>query len=295
MSLSATRSPIPKQTDWPSLAFSLCVLVFGLQPTMPRSLQTHSAALVTSCHPVNILRPAASGACRCSRRGAGDRISSSASSRTLTTRSSSTTTTANSNSDRVKRHGIQLSAAASAGNDADDEPFSAAGLHLNGRHADLDLHKLSVPTASISDASSTYTRQPLQQQRQKGRPSPAANNNADAFVDRPQAKSSPSPSTATFVAYATPGPVLQPRPPGSATPPIVPRSLDSVRGSLIRQEETIIFALIEREQFRQNSIIYTDRTFRLHKDGSADLYGRDGSFLEYMLCETEKLHARGMR
>lgn len=75
--------------------------------------------------------------------------------------------------------------------------------------------------------------------------------------------------------------------------PLVSRSLDSVRSSLIRQEETIIFALIEREQFRQNSAIYTDRTFRLNRNDVADIYGRDASFLEYMLCETEKLHATG--
>jgi chorismate mutase len=33
-------------------------------------------------------------------------------------------------------------------------------------------------------------------------------------------------------------------------------SLDSIRNSLIRQEETIIFALIERAQFRHNPIVY---------------------------------------
>lgn len=77
-------------------------------------------------------------------------------------------------------------------------------------------------------------------------------------------------------------------------PPLVARSLDSVRSSLIRQEETIIFALIERDQFRQNSAIYTDRTFRLNKNDAADIFGRDASFLEYMLCETEKLHSRGV-
>ncbi|CAM9641987.1 unnamed protein product [Ectocarpus fasciculatus] len=69
------------------------------------------------------------------------------------------------------------------------------------------------------------------------------------------------------------------------------RSLESVRGSLIRQEETIIFALIEREQFRCNNAIYTDRTFRVNRSDAADIYGRDASFLEYMLSETEKLHA----
>lgn len=77
-------------------------------------------------------------------------------------------------------------------------------------------------------------------------------------------------------------------------PPLVARSLDSVRGSLIRQEETIIFALIEREQFRCNTAIYTDRTFRVNRSDAADIYGRDASFLEYMLSETEKLHATGV-
>lgn len=80
----------------------------------------------------------------------------------------------------------------------------------------------------------------------------------------------------------------------SKQPPLVARSLESVRGSLIRQEETIIFALIEREQFRCNTAIYTDRTFRVNRSDAADIYGRDASFLEYMLCETEKLHATGI-
>lgn len=79
----------------------------------------------------------------------------------------------------------------------------------------------------------------------------------------------------------------------SESSPLVARSLESVRGSLIRQEETIIFALIEREQFRCNTAIYTDRTFRVNRSDAADIYGRDASFLEYMLSETEKLHATG--
>ncbi len=33
-------------------------------------------------------------------------------------------------------------------------------------------------------------------------------------------------------------------------------SLDYIRSTLIRQEETIIFALIERAQFRQNDVVY---------------------------------------
>lgn len=76
-------------------------------------------------------------------------------------------------------------------------------------------------------------------------------------------------------------------------PPVVARSLESVRSSLIRQEETIIFSLIEREQFGHNPKIYTKRDFRLNRKDVADIYGRDASFLEYMLCETEKLHATG--
>ena len=84
------------------------------------------------------------------------------------------------------------------------------------------------------------------------------------------------------------------RDPRDKKPPLVARSLDSVRGSLIRQEETIIFALIEREQFRCNTAIYTDRTFRVNRSDAADIYGRDASFLEYMLSETEKLHATGV-
>ena len=73
-------------------------------------------------------------------------------------------------------------------------------------------------------------------------------------------------------------------------------SLDSVRGSLIRQEETIIFALIERVQFAANAAIY-DRggtafdAERLHPK----LSGRDISFLEMMLFETEQVHARARR
>jgi chorismate mutase len=70
-------------------------------------------------------------------------------------------------------------------------------------------------------------------------------------------------------------------------------SLDSIRSTLIRQEETIIFALIERSQFRQNAIVYI-------KGGMGDLGTPTGStpvdnaemlsFLEFMLIGTEALH-----
>lgn len=72
-------------------------------------------------------------------------------------------------------------------------------------------------------------------------------------------------------------------------------SLQSIRNSLVRQEETIIFALIERAQYRQNSIVYEKGGFgnlgipvgstppeNEHEEGL--------SFLEYMLVGTEALH-----
>lgn len=70
-------------------------------------------------------------------------------------------------------------------------------------------------------------------------------------------------------------------------------SLDSIRSSLIRQEETIIFALIERAQFRENSIVYRKGGFghlgtpvgSTPVDDDEEL-----SFLEYMLVGTEALH-----
>lgn len=73
-------------------------------------------------------------------------------------------------------------------------------------------------------------------------------------------------------------------------------SLPSIRSTLIRQEETIIFALIERSQFRQNAEVYQKGTAL-----SADLETPVGStvpseeeklsFLEYMLVGTEVLHS----
>jgi hypothetical protein len=72
-------------------------------------------------------------------------------------------------------------------------------------------------------------------------------------------------------------------------------SLDSIRASLIRQEETIIFALIERAQFRHNPIVYQrgglgplgtpPGSQPKEKEKEEDL-----SFLEYMLVGTEALH-----
>jgi chorismate mutase len=95
-------------------------------------------------------------------------------------------------------------------------------------------------------------------------------------------------------------------------------SLDSIRASLIRQEETIIFALIERAQFRQNLVVYQPGGLgslgtppgskKIAKDGpvASDIDDDDDdsavngddktpvdeplSFLEYMLAGTEALH-----
>lgn len=62
--------------------------------------------------------------------------------------------------------------------------------------------------------------------------------------------------------------------------------LDSIRSNLIRQEETIIFSIIERAQFAINKKIYGNEI---------NIAGYDGSFFKYMLMETEKVHARSRR
>lgn len=67
-------------------------------------------------------------------------------------------------------------------------------------------------------------------------------------------------------------------------------SLDSVRSTLIRQEETIIFALIERAQYRQNSAIYDTLHHNLKNPK-----GEPISFFDWMLIETENLHAKVRR
>lgn len=81
-------------------------------------------------------------------------------------------------------------------------------------------------------------------------------------------------------------------------------SLESIRSSLIRQEETIVFALIERSQYRHNPIVYQHGGFGDlgtplgstqpppvaqepdEVDGKSNLL----SFCEYMLIGTEVLH-----
>lgn len=70
--------------------------------------------------------------------------------------------------------------------------------------------------------------------------------------------------------------------------------LDELRRVLIRLEDTIIFAMIERAQFPHNSIIY-DKT--APEFASLQLEGAHPkrSFLEYLLFEIEQVHARVRR
>lgn len=63
--------------------------------------------------------------------------------------------------------------------------------------------------------------------------------------------------------------------------------LANIRSNLIRQEETIIFSLIERAQFLINDIIYKKKGLKIP--------GYDGSFMMYLMEETEKVYARVRR
>ncbi|CAI9752726.1 unnamed protein product [Fraxinus pennsylvanica] len=61
-------------------------------------------------------------------------------------------------------------------------------------------------------------------------------------------------------------------------------TLDGIRNSLTRQEDSIIFSLVERAQFCYNAATYDPEAFAMD--------GFDGSLVEYMVKETEKLHAK---
>lgn len=63
--------------------------------------------------------------------------------------------------------------------------------------------------------------------------------------------------------------------------------LQNVRGVLIRLEETILFALIERAQFRRNAWAYQPGAL-------GEIIGGD-SLVGYLLHKTEKLHAKMRR
>lgn len=69
-------------------------------------------------------------------------------------------------------------------------------------------------------------------------------------------------------------------------------SLASIRDALIRQEDTIIFAMIERGQFAQNASVYARGEKSLAPRATAE--GEDvpqDSFFEHFLLQTEKLHS----
>ena len=61
-------------------------------------------------------------------------------------------------------------------------------------------------------------------------------------------------------------------------------TLENIRDSLIRQEDSIIFNLIERTQYKLNLPAY-DKT-------AIPVPGFDGSLMEFLLRETEILHGK---
>lgn len=66
-------------------------------------------------------------------------------------------------------------------------------------------------------------------------------------------------------------------------------SLDNIRQSLIRQEDSIIFSLIERSQFAHNQPVYEPDSIPV--PGYAES-GQRYSLLDYLLQETEQLHGK---
>lgn len=66
-------------------------------------------------------------------------------------------------------------------------------------------------------------------------------------------------------------------------------ALDNIRQTLIRQEDTIIFLLIERAQFALNAAVYKTDAVPVPDFDSA---GQRYSLLEYLLRETEQVHGR---
>ena len=67
-------------------------------------------------------------------------------------------------------------------------------------------------------------------------------------------------------------------------------SLGSIRDALIRQEDTIIFSLIERSQFRRNAEIYSPGAVSVpcYDPKTGDMK----SLLELSLRETEQMHGK---
>lgn len=71
---------------------------------------------------------------------------------------------------------------------------------------------------------------------------------------------------------------------GDVEAEIEPLTLANIRESLIRQEDTIIYALLQRAQFSFNAPTYDVNSFSIP--------GFQGSLVEFMLKETETLHAK---
>jgi chorismate mutase len=61
-------------------------------------------------------------------------------------------------------------------------------------------------------------------------------------------------------------------------------TIEKIRHSLIRQEDSIIYSLLERAQYCLNPDTYDSNTFSMD--------GFHGSMVEFILLETEKLHAQ---
>lgn len=61
-------------------------------------------------------------------------------------------------------------------------------------------------------------------------------------------------------------------------------TLEAIRHSLISQEDSIIFSLLGRAQYCYNGDTYDPSAFSMD--------GFSGSLVEYMVMETEKLHAQ---
>lgn len=59
--------------------------------------------------------------------------------------------------------------------------------------------------------------------------------------------------------------------------------LENIRSTLIRLEETIIFYIIERAQFKTNEAVY--------QKGNVNIPGFNESFMMYLLHETERIHS----
>lgn len=114
---------------------------------------------------------------------------------------------------------------------------------------------------------------------------------------RPQSKSPHTHTAPKLPMHSIPVAVAEPKPHpgvdfhGIPNPPSgKPLMLDDLRERLIRQEETIIFSLIERAQFKRNRRIYTPGAFELPSDNDCD-----GTFSQHLLYELEKVYARVRR